>query len=110
MSISNNIKEKWSHWIEISEEEYQQNKSDKENYTYIIDQDTNRISKYLKRVTPCNNYSINTLQCPECGEWILKEGKTLTKQEYKNKITATPESAKEFLKRIGADEIEKGCD
>lgn len=105
MSVINNIKEEWSHWIEISEEEYQQNKSNKENYTYIVDQDTNKIVKFLKRVTPCNNYSISTVQCSKCGEWILKEGKNLIKEEYKNKITATPESAKEFLKRIGADDI-----
>ncbi len=49
MSVSDNIIEFWSRWIEISKEEYQVNKQDKENYTYIIDQDTNKISKYLKR-------------------------------------------------------------
>mgnify|MGYP000881575594 FL=1 len=49
MNITDEIKEFWSHWIEISEEEYIQNKKDKENYTYIVDQDTNKISKYLKR-------------------------------------------------------------
>jgi formylmethanofuran dehydrogenase subunit E len=84
MSITDNIKEFWSHWIEISEEEYQQNKQDKQNFTYIVDQDTNKIIKFLKRVIPCNNYSINTIQCPKCDEWILKErGKQINVQLVK---------------------------
>jgi len=86
MSITDNIKEFWSHWIEISEEEYQQNKQDKQNFTYIVDQDTNKIIKFLKRVIPCNNYSINTIQCPKCGEWILKErGKQINVQLVESK-------------------------
>jgi len=54
MDISDKIREEWSKWIEISEQEYQQNKFDKQNYTYIVDQDTNNIVKYLK----FNDYEI----------------------------------------------------
>jgi hypothetical protein len=108
MSITDNIKEFWSHWIEISEEEYQQNKSNKQNFTYIVDQDTNKIVKFLKRVIPCNNYSINTIQCPICSEWILKESKNITKEEYIKMNTNTIENANNFLNRIGAYEIERG--
>jgi hypothetical protein len=49
MNISEKIKEEWSNWIECSKEEYIQNQTDRKNYTYIIDQDTNRIAKYMKR-------------------------------------------------------------
>ena len=49
MSIIDNIKKQWSHWEECSKEEYLKNKKDKNNYTYIVDQDTNKIVKYLKK-------------------------------------------------------------
>lgn len=49
MSASDEIKEFWSHWIECSEEEYIQNKKDKKNYTYIVNQDTNKL-KFMKKV------------------------------------------------------------
>ena len=81
MSISDDIKEYWSHWVEISEEEYLLHKQDKENYTYMVEQDTNKV-KFLKRFAH-----------------------TMTFQEYKDEVTATPESAKAFLKRIGAFDI-----
>lgn len=48
MKISDSIKQFWSQWEECSKEEYLANEHDEENYTYIVDQDTNDVT-YKKR-------------------------------------------------------------
>ena len=49
MSVINSIKEYWLQWEECSVEEYIKNEKDTVNYCYIIDGDTNKIARYMKR-------------------------------------------------------------